>query len=133
MLTPRGMVTATLDYERGFNMKRLCVSTLFILAFVLQVAELPSVAGVIFSNLGSPPSYDTAHGWAVCGSCYSGFSVTQAQVFTTSIGGSVTQVDLAVGNELPELTPTFYASIWTDGGGKPGIQIPGARSSLINV
>jgi len=112
-------------------MKKLCIPSLFILAFALHVAELPLAANVIFSDLGSPATYSTSTAWVVRGSGFFSPSVTQAQQFTAGVGGSVTQVDLAVGNDGQNVVNTFYASIWTNSGNLPGVQIQGARWDLI--
>ena len=50
-----------------------------------------------------------------------------AELFTVAGTGSlpVWQIDLAVLNANSSL-PTFTASIWTDVGGLPGVQVPGA-------
>jgi hypothetical protein len=81
---------------------------------------------VLFSDLGPAGDvYDCCQGWTVSGSGSFGFSFTQAMVFSSGVGGDISQIDLAVGSgESPN---TFYASIWTNLGNLPGAQVAGAR------
>jgi len=96
-----------------------------VLAFC--VCSLPSMASVLFSDLGGVGDvYNDSSGWTVSGSGFLGTSETAADQFgVTGIGSeSVTEIDLAVVNVgAPD---TFSAAIWTDVGNAPGTQVAGA-------
>jgi len=103
------------------------------LVFVLCVCSLPLAAdtAVLFSDLGPPGGYvyDAVIGWAVAGSGSNVLSrsSTVANLFAVAGSGSlsVSEIDLAVGNVTPYAN-TFFATIWTDSTGLPGIQVADA-------
>jgi hypothetical protein len=100
--------------------------SLFLLALALGVTSLPAAAQ-IFSDLGPPNNaYDVTNGYTVAGSAIIGQSYLAANQFTASGSGneSVGQIDLAVGYIV---NGPFYASIWTDNGGLPGVQVANAN------
>jgi hypothetical protein len=81
---------------------------------------------VLFSDLGPAGNvYNCCQGESVSGSGATLMSVTSANGFNSSGGGSVSQIDLAV--SLFNGGDPFYASIRTDVSGLPGAQVPGAR------
>jgi hypothetical protein len=96
----------------------------------LLLVSLPlSLHGsTLFSDLGSSGTiYNPAVGWDVAGSSGEGPSAfSEAGLFTVSSSGtqSVSQIDLGVFNTSG--ATTFDASIWTDVGGEPGMQVANA-------
>ena len=106
---------------------------LFIVAFAICICCPPAMRGsTLFSDLGPAGNVYGAGGWSVAGAESSpGGSMTTAGLFTVSGTGSlpVTGVDLAVAN-VGGLENTFYASIWTDNGGLPGVEVAGAYWDL---
>ena len=101
----------------------------------LHVEPANDGRSILFSDLGptgnvyiSYTSSAAFGGSAATAFQPNGRSITVGDLFTVSGGGPVSQIDLAVFNlETPN---TFYASIWTDNAGIPGIQVPGAYWSL---
>ncbi len=82
--------------------------------------SVPAMATILFTDLGSPPSYNDLSEQAVCGSggiCGDSYAI--ANPFTVLGSGSeaVTQIDVAVGNLLG--ADTFDVQIWTDSGDVP--------------
>jgi len=73
--------------------------------------------------------YDAVIGWAAAGSGSNVLSrsSTAVNLFTVAGSGSlsVSEIDLAVGNVTPYAN-TFFATIWTDSTGLPGIQVADA-------
>jgi hypothetical protein len=107
--------------------------SLLVPALALGVGSLPAMADTLFTDLTSTaPIYNGGSGWAVNGlpsPPFAGFpfqSNTVANLFTVTGSGSlaVDEIDLAVSNF--ELVITFYATIWTDNSGVPGVEVPGA-------
>ncbi len=99
---------------------------MFLLTLALGVASLPASAQ-IFSDLGpSNNAYDVTNGYTIAGSGVIGLSYLAANAFTAGGTGSqsVGQIDLAVGYII---NGGFYASIWTDTGGLPGVQVANAN------
>lgn len=91
--------------------------------------------GAIFSDLGTGNNvYNCCSGWTVAGTGTLGTSFTAANLFNSGAGGTLSQIDLGVGYVTG--TNAFYASIWTDVGNAPGVQVGGARwdnlSSSVN-
>jgi hypothetical protein len=75
-----------------------------------------------FTDLGPVGDvYNCCSGWTVAGSGTLGESFTAANLFTSLLSGSVSQIDLGVG--LAAGTNSFYASVWTDNGGLPGTEM----------
>ncbi len=96
-----------------------------LLALTLCVAALPASAGTMFSDLGDPFNYQCCTGWTVSGQGGTGTSFTQANEFTTLLGGNVSQIDIGIGWVLGPFP--FYAAIYNDVGGMPTTQVAGAR------
>ncbi|MGA3201241.1 MAG: choice-of-anchor R domain-containing protein [Bryobacteraceae bacterium] len=97
------------------------------LALAFCVCCLPSMASVLFSDLGGAGDvYSVGPGYTLSGSGFLGTSETDADLFPVAgIGGqSVTEIDLAVINIFAP--DTFSAAIWTDVGNAPGTQVAGA-------
>jgi PEP-CTERM motif len=73
----------------------------------------------LYSNFGSGGSvYNCCSGWTVSGTGYIGTSFTSANEFQVTTGGSVGEIDVAVG--LVVGPDSFYLDIDADNGGKPG-------------
>jgi hypothetical protein len=98
------------------------------------LCSLPATAGfVLFGDLGPAGDVYGTWGWAVGGANNFPFgSTTVATLFSVAGTGSepVSQIDLAVEAFNTNLSNTFSASIWTDNGGIPGAQVPGAYWAL---
>ncbi len=120
------------------------MSGLRLLRFCCALATACSLHAevVLFTDLG-PPSfvYDPfLPAWGVQGSGPTSDptarSYTNASLFTLAGSGieAVSQIDLAVSiahAPLPFPVPnTFYASVWTDAAGVPGVEVSGAYWSL---
>lgn len=106
-------------------MNRKFRHTLSLLALALCVSGLPAAAQ-IFNDLGPPGNvYDVTNGYTIAGSGTIGEPYIAANLFTAGGSGSegVAQIDLAVGYII---NGPFNASIWTDNGGLPGVQIANA-------
>jgi hypothetical protein len=116
---------------RSLNLRLFNVAALAFLAGFMGVA--PAMGDVLFTDLGPTGNvYDSSAGWVIRGgSAASPLSTVAANLFTVPGAGNqaVSQLDLAVLNTDPS-SHTFYASIWTDDGGVPGTQVPGAYWSL---
>jgi len=100
----------------------------------LCVSSLPAMAGVLFTDLGPAGDvYNCCSGWTVSGSASNAGLITAANLFTVSGSGSlsVTEIDLGVTNAGG--LNTFSASIWTEVGGLPGAQVPGADWSPLST
>src|ERR1039458_3732803 len=111
---------------------------LFLTIPLIGCLSVPAARGnTLFSDLGTGSTVYSLGlgapygiGLGICGSkavgC-AGSSSMIAELFTVAGTGNlpVWQIDLAVLNENSSL-PTFTASIWTDVGGLPGVQVPGA-------
>ena len=104
---------------------------------ICALAPAAMRGGTLFSDLGPAGNVYGAGNYGVMGSGADIFhpgqtplSDTVANLFTASGTGSlpVTGIDLAVRNMGGP--STFYASIWTDSGGDPGVQVAGAYWSL---
>ena len=75
-----------------------------------------------FTDLGPQGNvYNCCDGWTVSGSGTVGESFTAANLFTSLLTGSVSQIDLGVG--FVTGVNSFYASVWTDNGGLPGTEL----------
>ena len=111
---------------------------LYLLLTVLGASSpLVHAGSILYSDLGTGSNlYSTrpmgsfGYGFSICGSAgpgCGGYSWINADLFMVSGTGNlpVTQVDLAVWNANSSLN-TFTASIWTDNGGLPGIQVSNA-------
>lgn len=109
----------------------LCVP----LALAYCTFSLPTMASVLFSDLGAPGDvYNSSSGWNVEGSgTVGGTSFDSASLFTAAGVGalSVTEIDLAV--SLDSGPGTFDASIWTDSSGTPGTQLDEWSLSTANL
>jgi hypothetical protein len=116
---------------------RSLILRLFNIAALVAVAGFmgvaPAMGDVLFTDLGPTGNvYDSSAGWVIRGgSAASPLSTVAANLFTVPGAGNqaVSQLDLAVLNTDPSVH-TFYASIWTDDGGVPGTQVPGAYWNL---
>jgi PEP-CTERM motif len=94
------------------------------LSLIALVATVSQAGTVVFSDLGSPVNYNCCTGWTVSGTGTVGTSFTAANLFTPSASVNVTQIDLGVTYVVgPD---PFDASIWTDAGGVPGVQVTNA-------
>lgn len=109
---------------------------LFLPLLALCACGVPATGTVLFSDLGPSGSvYNSTNGYGVAGGGAGGLgpliSVTDADLFTVTGSGSlsVSEIDLGVLN-LPGYLDTFYASIWTDNAGLPGVQVSSAYWSL---
>jgi len=109
------------------KLKQKRLHSLLLPALALCVGSLPATATtVLFSDLGPGNSYSSNHAFPIygAGNPFDGYvSVTQAALFTVAGTDSlpVTEIDLPVSNiDFPN---TFDASIWTDSGGQPGVQL----------
>jgi hypothetical protein len=98
--------------------------------WMLVSATSAPASVVIYSNLSSTvPLYNPNGGPGVLGSPTTSF--TRAMDFNSGVGGSVSQVDLAV-TYLSGLN-TVDASIWTDAGGVPDSIVTNASWSNLVV
>jgi hypothetical protein len=98
-----------------------------VLAIFAALGCVPAWGGVIFSDLGTGSTvYMPGPSWVVSGSGSAVGWITNANPFTAAGSGTeaVSQIDLGVTNYAGQ--NTFYASIWTNAGGNPGSQLPGA-------
>ncbi|MGB8885886.1 MAG: choice-of-anchor R domain-containing protein [Candidatus Korobacteraceae bacterium] len=104
-------------------MSKKCVWSLCLVAFALCVSSLPAMAQqTFFTDLGPQGNvYNCCSGWTVSGSGTVGESFTAANLFTSLLTGSVSQIDLGVG--FVTGVNSFYASVWTDNGGLPGTEL----------
>jgi hypothetical protein len=105
---------------------RKFVFSLLLLTIALGTSSLPANAQ-IFSDLGpTNNAYDVTNGYTVAGAATIGVSYLAANQFTAGGSGNqnVGQIDLAVGYII---NGPFYASIWTDNGGLPGVQVANAN------
>jgi len=85
----------------------------------IALCTLPASAGTLYSNFGSGGSvYNCCSGWTVSGTGYIGTSFTSANEFQVTTGGSVGEIDIAVG--LVVGPDSFYVNVDADNGGKPG-------------
>jgi hypothetical protein len=106
-------------------LKQKRLQSLLLPAMALGIGSLPATAGILFSDLGPPGNvYSCCAGRAVYGSGAIGTSFSEAALFTVAGTGNlqVGEIDLAVTNGSGYLN-TFDASIWTDSGGLPGLQL----------
>jgi PEP-CTERM motif len=84
----------------------------------LALCSIPVAADTLYSNFGSNPIYNCCTGWTVSGSGYIGTSFISANEFQVTAGGSVGEIDIAVG--LVVGPDSFYVQVDADNGGKPG-------------
>jgi len=85
----------------------------------LALCAMPAMADTLYSNFGSGNNvYQCCTGWTVSGSGYIGTSFIAANEFQVTTGGSVSEIDIAVG--LVVGPDSFYVAIDSDNGGKPG-------------
>jgi hypothetical protein len=83
------------------------------------------MAQTFYTDLGPVGNvYNCCTGWTISGTGTVGTSFTAANLFTSGLTGSVTQIDLGVGYVTG--TNSFYAAIYQDNGGLPGAQVAGA-------
>jgi hypothetical protein len=104
-------------------LSKKCVWSLGLVALALCLSSLPAMAQqTFFTDLGPVGNvYNCCDGWTVSGSGTVGEAFTAANLFTSLISGSVSQIDLGVGYVTG--VNSFYASIWTDNGGLPGTEL----------
>jgi hypothetical protein len=77
----------------------------------------------MYSNLGSGSNlYNCCTAWTFGGSGALGESFTTANEFQVTANGMVTEIDLAVNNQVTG-SDTFYAALYMDSGGQPGTQL----------
>jgi hypothetical protein len=75
-----------------------------------------------YSNLGPPGDvYDCCSGWTVSGTGTVGTSFTAANLFTSLISGSISEIDVGVGYVTG--TNSFYVALFTNNGNLPGTQL----------
>jgi hypothetical protein len=75
-----------------------------------------------YTDLGPQGNvYNCCDGWTISGTGTVGTSFTAANLFTSLLSGSVSQIDLGVGYVTG--VNTFYASVWTDNAGTPGTEL----------
>ena len=98
----------------------LCVALLAVMPIT------PVSASILFSDLGpSGNVYDCCNGWVISGSNSElGVSFTTVHEFNSGVGGTVSQIDLAVGYGTG--LDRFYASIWNEVSGMPTTQVANA-------
>jgi len=85
----------------------------------LALCTVPAMADTLYSNFGPSGSvYNCCSGWTVSGTGYIGTSFTSANEFQVTTGGSVSEIDIAVG--LVVGPDSFYVDVDADNGGKPG-------------
>jgi PEP-CTERM motif len=98
----------------------LCVALLAVMPIT------PVSASILFSDLGpSGNVYDCCNGWLISGSNSElGVSFTTVHEFNSGVGGTVSQIDLAVGYGTG--LNRFYASIWNEVSGMPTTQLADA-------
>ena len=94
-----------------------------LLALALCLGSLPVMAQqTFFTDLGPQGNvYNCCTGWTISGTGTVGTSFTAANLFTSLLTASVSQIDLGVGYVTG--TNSFYASVYTDNGGLPGTQL----------
>ena len=97
--------------------------TLLLLAFALCLSALPLMSSdTFYSNLGPPGDvYDCCSGWTVSGTGTVGTSFTAANLFTSLISGSISEIDVGVGYVTG--TNSFYVALFTNNGNLPGTQL----------
>ena len=95
----------------------------FCLLAVALCVSLPAMAQqTFFTDLGPQGNtYECCTGWTISGTGTVGTSFTAANLFTSLLSGSVSQIDLGVGYVTG--TNSFYASVWTDNAGLPGTEL----------
>ena len=77
------------------------------------------MADTLYSNFGSGGNlYNCCSGWTISGTGTVGTSFTSANEFQVTTGGSVGEIDVAVG--LVVGPDSFYLSIASDNDGQPG-------------
>ena len=107
------------------KLKQKRLHSLLLPALALCIGSLPATAGVLFSDLGPPGNvYSPSAGRALYGSGVMGASYSEAALFTVAGTGSldVGGIDLAVSYQSGYAN-TFDASIWTDSGALPGLEL----------
>ncbi len=98
-------------------MNRKLVWSLCLLA--LALCTMPAMADTLYSNFGSGNSvYNCCTGWTVSGTGTIGTSFISANEFQVTAGGSVGEIDVAVG--LVVGPDSFYLDIDADNNGTPG-------------
>jgi hypothetical protein len=90
---------------------------------LVGLMALPAISkadDIIYSNLGSPPSYDCCYGYTESGSLSREGAVLSAMGFTNNTGQNedLTQIDLADG--FVSGTNSMTLDLYTDVGGVPG-------------
>jgi len=104
-----------------------CLIFFRFLALSLFLVPTMAAGTTIFSDLGPIYSvYNTDAGYSISGAGSGIGNFYAASPFTAAIGGSVTQIDLAVSVRLHSTPPTFDAALWSANSGMPGAPLPGA-------
>jgi PEP-CTERM motif len=86
----------------------------------LALCSMPAMAGTLYSNLGSGSTvYNCCAGWAITGTGSIGTSFTTANEFQVTTGGSVGEIDFAVGF-VAGFGNSFYLDIDANNNGQPG-------------
>lgn len=112
----------SLETEENPLSKKL-VWSFCLVALALCVSSLPATAQeTFFSDLGPQGNvYQCCSGWTVSGTGTVGTSFTAANLFTSLLSGSVSQIDLGVGYVTG--VNSFYAAIFSDNNGLPGTEL----------
>ena len=90
----------------------------------LALSSLPAMAqSTLFSDLGTGTNvYDCCEGWTVAGSGEIGESFTAANEFTAGASGSISQIDIGIGNAGGG-SNSFFAALYSVSAGAPGTLI----------
>jgi len=93
------------------------LATILLIAFGSPAYALTT----FYSDFGPGETYTNYIGWGVFGSSCCSFSASSAMAFSPSVSGSVSQIDVALGNLNG--TNSAAVSLWTYDSGYLGVQI----------
>jgi len=91
-----------------------------LVALVAISIALPAMADIAYTNLGDPPSYNCCSGWTVGGSQSPVGLINDAEQFTSSVSGNVTQIDVGLG-WVTGGNPSATIELWTSVNDLPGM------------
>jgi len=97
--------------------------SLCLLALALCISSLPAMAQTtFFTDLGTGSNvYNCCSGWTISGTGTVGESFTAANEFMAGATGSVSQIDIGIGDVTG--TNSFFAALYTANGSAPGTLI----------